>query len=233
MKLCVLNFSGNVGKSTVSAHLLQPRLPGSRLFSVESLNDDSDGADAERVPARHFAHLQREILDCDAAVVDVGSSNVEAFIKSMQRYEGSHLDYDLFVVPAVKERKQVIDTINTLQALLALGVAPALVRVVLNRVEPEDDVETDFDALLGFLRSSQLPLSADAVIRSNEAFPLLKGSGLSLREVIADPVDYRARLRQAESGEDKELCLQRIALRRLAGSCVKNLDVAFKAVVRP
>ena len=46
MKVCVLNFSGNVGKSTIAAHLLQPRL-NAQVFSVESLNVDasSDGVE--------------------------------------------------------------------------------------------------------------------------------------------------------------------------------------------
>ena len=50
MKICVLNFSGNVGKSTVAAHLLQPRL-NAQVFSVESLNVDasSDGVEVARL----------------------------------------------------------------------------------------------------------------------------------------------------------------------------------------
>ena len=34
MKLAVINFSGNVGKSTVTRHLLAPRLPGARVIAV-------------------------------------------------------------------------------------------------------------------------------------------------------------------------------------------------------
>ena len=50
MKVCVLNFSGNVGKSTIAAHLLQPRL-NAQVFSVESLNVDasSDGVEVARL----------------------------------------------------------------------------------------------------------------------------------------------------------------------------------------
>ncbi len=38
MKIAVINFSGNVGKSTVARHLLMPRVEGADLISVESLN---------------------------------------------------------------------------------------------------------------------------------------------------------------------------------------------------
>jgi hypothetical protein len=41
MKIAVINFSGNVGKTTIARHLLLPRLPaGTELISVESINAD-------------------------------------------------------------------------------------------------------------------------------------------------------------------------------------------------
>jgi len=44
MKLAVINFSGNVGKTTVARHLLMPRIEGAELIAVESLNaDDGQG----------------------------------------------------------------------------------------------------------------------------------------------------------------------------------------------
>ena len=62
MKICVLNFSGNVGKSTVAAHLLQPRLKA-QVFSVESLNVDasSDGVEVDRLKGRQYNALQQKI----------------------------------------------------------------------------------------------------------------------------------------------------------------------------
>lgn len=40
MKIAVINFSGNVGKTTVARHLLLPRIQGAELISVESVNAD-------------------------------------------------------------------------------------------------------------------------------------------------------------------------------------------------
>ena len=45
-------------------------------------------------------------MKLDDAIIDVGASNVEEFIKSMQQYDGSHEEFDYFVVPVVKEKKQ-------------------------------------------------------------------------------------------------------------------------------
>lgn len=36
MKVAVINFSGNVGKTTIARHLLAPRIPGAEVVSIES-----------------------------------------------------------------------------------------------------------------------------------------------------------------------------------------------------
>lgn len=48
MKVAILNFSGNVGKSTIAAHLRKPRMPGAQMFSIESINMgvEADGLEA-------------------------------------------------------------------------------------------------------------------------------------------------------------------------------------------
>lgn len=75
MKLCVLNYSGNVGKSTIAKHLLGPPLDDCEMVKVESINADED--DNEAIRGRRFRELS-EMLDMfNSAVVDVGSSNVE------------------------------------------------------------------------------------------------------------------------------------------------------------
>ncbi|MDB5827714.1 MAG: hypothetical protein JWQ73_1934 [Variovorax sp.] len=51
MKICVLNLSGNVGKSTLPVHLLAAYSAGARIVSVESVNataaDDVQGLEVE------------------------------------------------------------------------------------------------------------------------------------------------------------------------------------------
>ena len=65
MKVCVISFSGNVGKTTIAAHLLKPRMKEPQVFSVESLNSgiENDGIeDAEIIKGKRFAELANEIL---------------------------------------------------------------------------------------------------------------------------------------------------------------------------
>jgi len=104
MKIAVLNFSGNVGKSTIARHLLLPRIEGAELIAVESLNADERQGQALR--GRQFGELQEYLQTVDNVVVDVGTSNVEDLLGLMHRYRGSHEDFDCFVVPTVPALKQ-------------------------------------------------------------------------------------------------------------------------------
>src|SRR5262245_26913318 len=109
MKIAVINFSGNVGKTTVARHLLAPRVGGSgaRVIAVESINADAKEDAALR--GRQFKLVQQEMSMEESVVVDVGASNVEDFVALMATYEGSHEDFDLFVVPVIPTTKQQQD----------------------------------------------------------------------------------------------------------------------------
>ena len=58
MKLAVINFSGNVGKTTVARHLLLPRIHGAELIAVESVN--ADGGEGRRRQGQHHAFPARQ-----------------------------------------------------------------------------------------------------------------------------------------------------------------------------
>ena len=90
MKIAVINFSGNVGKTTVARHLLAPRLRGCQVVAVESINAD-DGPSVT-IRGRQFAHLQEFLQSVDNVVIDIGASNVEELLKLMRRYRehGAH-----------------------------------------------------------------------------------------------------------------------------------------------
>lgn len=129
-KIAVINFSGNVGKSTISKHLLVPRLEDAVLLAVETINAD-EGADLT-VNGQQFGDVQTALLTADGAVLDIGASNVEAVMAMMAQYKGSHEDFDLFVVPVTKDGKQMRDTMGTISTLVDMGVAADKIAVVMN-----------------------------------------------------------------------------------------------------
>ena len=69
------------------------------------------------------------------------TQDVEDFLKMMQHYADSQEEFDLFVVPVVKDGKQQADTVNTIRALRATGVPAAKILVPINKVETDDDLE--------------------------------------------------------------------------------------------
>jgi hypothetical protein len=151
MKVAVINFSGNVGKSTISAHLLHPYMGNCPIFSVESLNIDTaaDGMEVERIRGKKFGDLQEQLLVLDTAIIDIGASNVDDFLKMMAKYHGSHEDFDYFLIPVVKEKKQQADTINTIRSLAGMGIPAKKIKIVFNKLESDDIVEEEFSAIFG------------------------------------------------------------------------------------
>jgi hypothetical protein len=229
MKIAVINFSGNVGKSTIARHLLRPRIEGAELIAVESLNaDDSQG---QALRGRQFGALQEYLQTVDNVVVDIGASNVEDLLGLMHRYRGSHEDFDCFVVPTVPALKQQQDTIATLVELAELGVAPSRVKLVFNMVEDEEVVTQAFDHLLTFI--AERPIAgADPACRlgRNEIYGRVKGSGVELSALMRDETDYKALIVQAQGTADKLALAQRLATRRLASGVVPELDACFSAL---
>lgn len=235
MKIAVMNFSGNVGKTTVSGHLLKPRMGDAPIYSIESINSgaDADGLDVEKMKGKKFGELVDELMPLDSAIVDVGASNVEDFLKLMQQYDGSHEEFDFFVVPVVKEKKVQADTVNTIRALQKLGVEKKRIRMVFNKLEVDEAVTEEFAALFGLAEMEKsFVIRPEAVIYSNEVFERLKAVGKSLGEITADTTDYRAQLREAKDDDEKEMCVRMVALKRLATTANKNLDDVFKALFK-
>jgi hypothetical protein len=233
MKVAVLNFSGNVGKTTIAGHLLKPRMGDATIFSVESLNVDAsaDGLEVERMRGKKFGDLQEQLMMLDKAIVDVGASNVEEFIKLMQQYDGSHEEFDYFVVPVVKEKKQQADTVNTIRALSDMGISKNKIRLVFNKVETDESLEDEFRVLFGLAQvEKSFTLRPEAVIYSNEVYERLKTVGKSLGSITSDETDYRAKLRETSDADEKEMCVRMVALKRLAITANKNLDDVFKAL---
>lgn len=67
----------------------------------------------------------------------------------MMQFDGSHEEFDYFVVPLVAARKQQADTVNTIRALSKLGIPKSKIRLVFNNVDVDESVDEDFHALFG------------------------------------------------------------------------------------
>ncbi|MGA3984209.1 StbB family protein [Ralstonia nicotianae] len=235
MKVAVINFSGNPGKSTLADNLLAPRMNAPK-FEIETINAGATAnADAERLKGKDYGGLQEDLMTLASAIVDVGASNVEEFIKQMGQFDGSHEEFDYFVVPAISEKKQQIDTVNTIKTLAGLGVPAKKIRVVFNKVELEDanDVPRLFAMIFGFHEAEKrFTLRPEAVVFKNEIFERLRGLNKTVSEIVADETDYRAMLREATDEDTKARAVSMISAQRLAKSAHKNLDDVYKVLFK-
>lgn len=230
MKIGVINFSGNVGKSTVARHLLAPRMNNAQIIAVESIN--SDGTEDEAIRGKQFGELTEALSVLDNVVVDIGASNVEDFISRMKQYRGSHEDFDYFVVPTVGKPKQQRDTISTIDALAELGVPAKKIRVVFNMVEIDEAPERLFSGLFEYqAEEKSFTLRPDAVIHVNDIYGKLRGSEQSIAEILNDPTDLKEMLKAAKDSEEKLRISRLIGVKRLAAGVTEELDAVFKTLL--
>lgn len=229
MKVAVINFSGNVGKTTIAEHLLLPRIQGAELISIESIN--ADGGRGQALRGRQFGELQEYLQTVDDVVVDIGASNIEELLGLMRRYRGSHEDFARFVVPTVPALKQQQDTIATLVELAQLGVPADRVRLVFNMLDDGVGPEQAFDTVLAFLALHPVAQANLACrLGANEIYARIKGLGVDLASLLADNTDYKTQIAQAKSTSEKLALAQKLATRRLASGVVPELDACFAAL---
>jgi len=229
MKIAVINFSGNVGKSTIARHLLLPRIAGAELISVESLNADEGQGHLMR--GRQFGELQEYMQTVENLVVDIGASNVEDLMALMHRYQGSHEDFDFFVVPTVPELKQQEDTMATLGELSRAGIPPSRLKLVFNMVDDGIEVAQAFEHLLAFLELRPVAKASPRCrLGTNEVYGRIQGKGVDLAALARDDTDYKALIGLAKDTEEKLALAQKLATRRLARGVVPELDACFAAL---
>jgi hypothetical protein len=230
MKIAVINFSGNVGKSTVARHLLAPRMANAQIIAVESIN--SDGSQDEAIRGKQFGDLLEAMVLMEDAVVDVGASNVEDFINLMKQYRGSHQDFDYFVVPTVAKTKQQRDTISTIEALAEIGIPANKIRLVFNMVESDEVPERVFSGLFEYHQSEQrFTLKREAVIHANDIFGKLKGAEQSIADILNDTADLKAQLIAANNPDEKLYLSRMIGIKRLAAGVTEELDAVFNVLL--
>jgi MinD-like ATPase involved in chromosome partitioning or flagellar assembly len=231
MKIAVINFSGNVGKTTVARHLLAPRMNNAQVIAVESINSD-DGA-AEAVRGKQLGELLEAMGLMDDAVVDVGASNVEDFVNLMKQYRGSHEDFDLYIVPTVSKSKQQRDTISTIEALSELGIPAKKIRVVFNMVELNEVPSRVFSGIFEYAAAEKrFTLKQEAVIHMNDIYGKLKNSEQTIADILNDPTDLKEQLKSAKDPDEKLRISRLIGIKRLADGVTEELNGVYKALVK-
>lgn len=229
MKIVMINFSGNVGKSTLANHMILPRMDSAAFIPVESIN--SDDSEAESVRGKEFGDMMEYLALKENAVVDVGASNVEDFIRLMKQYRGSHRSFDYYVVPTIKAKKQQKDTVSTIEALSAIGVPASSIRLIFNQVDISDKIDVHFSSIIDYQETeNKFWLHRAAVVYETELFDRLKPLKTSIKQLVADTADYRDKIRLTKDMNVKHAMVRMLSAQQLALSANDNLDSVFKLV---
>jgi hypothetical protein len=219
LKIAVLNYSGNVGKSTLARHLLQPRMANCPITFVESINA---GGDETNVKGRDFPAVMVAVLASDSAIVDIGSSNIEQVFSKVGRM-GDVLDaFDYFLIPTVGKPKQQSDTVKVIHDLVSLGVPEAKLKLVLNFADPEDDVQTTFSHVTTAAKAIGI---TSAVVHESEAYAYL--AARSIEDCVAEGRDFRAEISAAQSKQEKVELAKAQVFSRMARTIQRELDEVF------
>ena len=232
MKILVGNYSGSVGKTVIATHLLKPRMPGATIFAMETINQSASDlgvAEVEQFKGKRFGELLERLVLEDSAIIDVGASNIEAFLEAMSRFAGAVDEFDVFVIPVTSEQKAWQESLKTVEALLSIGVDPQKIRLLPNRIE--NDPAEEIPAVYKYAKQKKVWISSDAYIYESEIFGYLAHKKLSFDSLIDEQVDYRA-LAKAESDPEKAKEFARLyRWTKLAIPIRNNLDECFAALV--
>lgn len=238
INILLANNFGGVGKSTIGACLLHPRV-GGQILSIETNNT---GAERYGLPIHRYAAEQyREYYDdlrrfafVGNTTTDVGASNIERFIKRLTE-AGSHDRFDYYVVPATQTDRGQIESITTLQTLLdTIGVDPDRIRVVLNNVtinRKDGPIEAEFPHLFAFAdQDRRVKINPKCAIPSLDVFSLLATSGRSWQQVQDDKTDYDDVYADAMAAGDQvgqDVALRNQYLQELVAQAQKLMNQAW------
>jgi hypothetical protein len=231
MIVVVINYTGTVGKTTVSVHLLAPRMSGASVFAIETINQAADehGIAVEKLRGENFRQLFSKLFGGKPAIIDVGASNVEAFMKNLEGFEDAHEEFDYFVVPVTPGVKEQQETVGMISTLLALGIPGDKIRVLFNRVQ--HDVQSEFNIILEYYdRNPVFWLNPECAIGRTELFDAVSRHGTTIDRLVNDGVDYKKKMAEDITTDERARLGDLFGLKLLAKGTNRKLDRVFNVL---
>lgn len=207
MKIAVINFSGNTGKTTLTKNLLVPLIPGAKRISIEDVNE-GDGAVDLQIGANRFRNLAAElnVADDDQHIVmDIGASTGKAMVAELGALRTTRRIFDFWIVPVVPSEKERRDTLNTVKALLEIKVPADRIVVIANNLSDPEMFSVDFAQLAAAAGELGFVLCPQGILQ-HKVFDQIKGWDESVFDVVAKySEDYLRAERKAAKGDEAKL----------------------------
>jgi MinD-like ATPase involved in chromosome partitioning or flagellar assembly len=229
MKAAVLNYTGTVGKTTIAAHMLAPRM-NAPVIAIESINETAStaGVEVDKIRGDKFKEIFKKMMEVPDAIIDIGASNVEDFLTGMTKFEDSHLEIDYYIVPVTSGTKEQRETMNIIDVLSEFGIPADRIRVIFNRVD--SDAAEEFAPIFNYAKKTgKCTVNPDAAIFENELFDMLAIKKMTVSALMADDTDYRAKSREEKDAKLRSQYQDMYIMKSLAKSVNRNLNEVFAA----
>jgi hypothetical protein len=205
------------------------------LFAVESINETAAGlgVDVEQIKGDKFRELFRKLFSLDDAIIDVGASNIEAFLDGMVKFDESHLEFDYFVIPLTSGTKEQKETNLDDRDTFRLRHSCRKIRLVFNRVD--SDVADEFSHVVNYVKKEKnATANTDAAIFESELFDALGVKKMTVEALLKDETDYKALLKSnpEASAKEKNAWGDMHGLKALSRSVNRNLDSVFSTLFK-
>lgn len=196
MKIAVLSFSGNVGKTIISHNLLVHRFNECKCISVDHLDH-----------MNIFYYIEQSDV-VENAILDVQINSTQKFIKEINN--GLIHDINYYIVPVIPDLSPQKNAITTILSLLDVGVKNEQIKVVLNCVDDEIDISNQFETLINSseLNEKGFLLNIDFKIENTPVFDLLIKIHKNFFTALNDEAPYGSFLK-TEKNKEKRLIMSR------------------------
>lgn len=207
LKICIINSSGNSGKTISGRWLIKPRLQDPQYFRI-GFDDRNVSEDEIFATAKELLDVHCELMMATCAIVEVEISEFERTIDEMSKMRGCHEDYDFFLVPVINSSyKLIADSIGTIKTLVNMGVPSNNIRILFNRDLDRHSAYDYFEKLTDILDELKIPYDMNAQFQCYDFYEKLEALNLSLEDVTErNLIDAKAHLKKiSEKGRINRL----------------------------
>ncbi|MCT7466984.1 hypothetical protein N5T78_10360 [Aliarcobacter cryaerophilus] len=228
MRYFILNSSGNVGKTTVSREVLYSFMENPKIIEIETVNASSAGYEnlnLEKITDfSNFEEVYLKIIENESLIVDVGASNLGAFMDKLSEFAGVETLFDAFIIPTVGGDKVMTDTAKTILFLKNMGIANNQIKVVFNNA----DLISEFDLLIKQEKALDYKFDTDLFIPKSKLFGELGILRKTINEIYNEDINaYKDLILSAEPKEKLKLIKIDLA-NRMAVSIYPKLKAIYE-----
>jgi len=234
MKFCVLNSSGNVGKSFISRELIYTRLDDpKKIIEIESQNSSSSKFQNIKTEKHYgdtdFTIFYEYLLSDDNIIFDVGASEIANFVQNIAEYQVLN-EFDYFVIPTKNDPKIMEDTIKTILFLHSQNIENKKIKVIFNCVKKS--VKDEFAPLLNY--KINYKFDENLFIKESKLIVDLSLLKSTFAEIYnPDKKFYRSQLLSEKDLKKKKRLLKIDLINQAAENKIKELDFLFSTAFYP